>query len=94
MIRISKKQWLSLPILFALPLMAASVRIYQTNAGGDEVHVIDAGANKVVFEVKDIEIPHGVTFSPDGSRAYITCESENTVWATDTKTGKLLAKPI
>src|SRR5580693_3099462 len=92
MIRISKKQWLSLPILFALPLMAASVRIYQTNAGGDEVHVIDAGANKVVFEVKDIEIPHGVTFSPDGSRAYITCESENTVWATDTKTGKLLGK--
>ncbi len=92
MIRISRKQWLPLPILFALPLMAASVRIYQTNAGGDEVHVIDAGANKVVFEVKDIEIPHGVTFSPDGSRAYITCESENTVWATDTKTGKLLGK--
>ncbi|HXA66114.1 MAG TPA: hypothetical protein VNV82_13230 [Bryobacteraceae bacterium] len=37
-----------------------SVRIYQTNAGGDDVHVIDAAANKVVFQVKDIEIPHGV----------------------------------
>jgi YVTN family beta-propeller protein len=81
-----------LAALLALPLMGASVRIYQTNAGGDEVHVIDASMNKVVFEVKDIEIPHGVTFSPDGSRAYITCESENTVWATDTKTGKLLGK--
>lgn len=92
MIRTSKKQWLPLPILFTLPLMAASVRIYQTNAGGDEVDVIDTGANKIVFEVKDIEIPHGVTFSPDGSRAYITRESENTVWATDTKTGKLLGR--
>jgi len=81
-----------LPMLLALPLMAASVRIYQTNAGGDEVDVIDTGANKVVFEVKDIEVPHGVTFSPDGSRAYITCESENTVWATDTKPASSWAK--
>jgi YVTN family beta-propeller protein len=92
MIRTIRKQWLPLSALFALPLTAASVRIYQTNAGGDDVHVIDAAANKVVFQVKDIEIPHGVTFSPDGARAYITCESENTVWATDTKTGKLLGK--
>jgi len=81
-----------LAAVLALPLLGGSVRIYQTNAGGDEVHVIDASMNKVVFEVKDIEIPHGVTFSPDGTRAYITCEAENTVWATDTKTGKLLGK--
>jgi YVTN family beta-propeller protein len=45
-----------------------------------------------VLQVKDIEVPHGVTFSPDGTRAYISCESENTLWATDTKTGKLLGK--
>jgi YVTN family beta-propeller protein len=88
----SKNRWLPVPALLALPLLGASVRIYQTNAGGDEVHVIDATANKVVLEVKDIEIPHGVTFAPDGRRAYITCESENTVWATDTQTGKLLGK--
>ena len=76
----------------ALPLLAGSVRIYQTNSAGDEVHVIDADQNKVVLEIKDIDIPHGVTFSPDGTRAYITCETENTVWATDTKTGKLIGK--
>ncbi len=60
MIRTIRKQWLPLSALLALPLTAASVRIYQTNAGGDDVHVIDTAANKVVFQVNDIEIPHGV----------------------------------
>jgi len=83
---------LPLFVILCLPLAAGTVRIYQTNAAGDEVHVIDAASNKVAFEIKDIEIPHGVAFAPDGTKAYITCESENTVWATDTKTGKLLGK--
>ena len=81
-----------LSIVLALPLTAASVRIYQTNSAGDTVHVIDPATNKVVFKVEGIEVPHGVTFSPDGTRAYISCESESTLWATDTKTGKLIAK--
>jgi len=46
----------------------------------------------VVMKVEGIEVPHGVVGSPDGKRAYITCESESTLWATDTKTGKLIAK--
>jgi YVTN family beta-propeller protein len=79
-------------ILFALPLMASSVRVDQTNSAGDEVHVIDPATNKVVQTITGIEVPHGVTFAPDGKRAYITCEAEQTVWATDTKTGKLIAK--
>lgn len=79
-------------LLLALPLMASSVRVYQTNSAGDEVHVIDPATNKVVFTINGIEVPHGVTFAPDGTRAYITCEAEQTVWATDTKTGKLIAK--
>src|SRR6204780_4385923 len=78
--------------LFALPLLASSVRVYQTNSAGDEVHVIDPATNKVVQTVKDIEVPHGVTFAPDGRRAYITCEAEKTVWAVDTKTAKLISK--
>src|SRR4051794_13717499 len=81
-----------LTALLTLPLAAASFRIYQTNSAGDSVQVIDPATNKVVMEVKGIEVPHGVTFSPDGTRAYITCEAENTLWATDTKTGKLLGK--
>jgi len=63
-------------LLLTLPLMASSVRVYQTNSAGDEVHVIDPATNKVVQTIKDIEVPHGVTFSPDGKRAYITCEAE------------------
>jgi YVTN family beta-propeller protein len=78
--------------LLALPLAANTVRIYQTNSAGDAVDIIDPATNKVVLQVKDIEVPHGVTFAPDGSRAYISCEAESTLWATDTKTGKLLGK--
>jgi len=78
--------------LIALPLAANTVRIYQTNSAGDAVDIIDPATNKVVLQVKDIEVPHGVTFAPDGSRAYVSCEAESTLWATDTKTGKLLGK--
>ena len=79
-------------LLLALPLLASNIRVYQTNSAGDEVHIIDPATNKVVQTVKDIEVPHGVTFSPDGRRAYITCEAEKTVWAVDTKTAKLINK--
>ena len=81
-------------LLLALPLMAGSIRIWQTNSAGDEVDIIDPASNKIVMKVKDIEVPHGVTFSPDGTRAYISCESESTLWATDTKTGKLIGKAV
>src|SRR5580700_6349776 len=87
----SMKRFLSL-LLLALPVFSASVRIYQTNSAGDHVDVIDPVTNKVVFKVEGIEVPHGVAFSPDGKRAYITCESESTLWATDTTTGKLIWK--
>jgi YVTN family beta-propeller protein len=86
------KKYYALSCLLALPLAANTVRIYQTNSAGDAVDIIDAATNTVVLQVKDIELPHGVAFSPDGSRAYISCEAENTLWATNTKTGKLLGK--
>src|SRR5580693_5452654 len=75
-------------LLAALPLAAGSVRIWQTNSAGDNVDVIDPTTNTVVLKVNDIEVPHGVAFSPDGKRAYISCESEKTLVAVDTKTGK------
>lgn len=86
------KRYFALSCLLALPVAANTVRIYQTNSAGDAVDIIDAATNTVVMQVKDIEVPHGVVFSPDGSRAYISCEAENTLWATDTRTGKLLGK--
>ncbi|HLH37915.1 MAG TPA: hypothetical protein VKX39_02105 [Bryobacteraceae bacterium] len=79
-------------LLLSLPLVAGSVRVWQTNSAGDEVDVIDSASNKIVLKVKDIEVPHGVAFSPDGTRAYISCEAEKTLWATDARTGKLLGK--
>jgi YVTN family beta-propeller protein len=79
-------------IVIALPLIAGSVRVYQTNSAGDGVDIIDPATNKVVQSVKDIEVPHGVAFSPDGTRAWITCEAEKTVWAVDTKTARPVAK--
>src|SRR5580692_1997520 len=82
----------SVSVLFALPLLASSVRVYQTNSAGDEVHVIDPATNKVVQTIRDIEVPHGVGFSPDGTRAWISCEAEKTVWVIDTKTAALIQK--
>jgi len=79
-------------VLLALPLAARSVRIYQTNSAGDDVQIIDPTTNTVVLKVTGIEVPHGVAFSADGTRAYISCEAESTLWATDTRTGKLIAK--
>src|SRR5580658_4518005 len=78
--------------LLALPVAASSYRVWQTNSAGDDVDVIDPATNKVVLKIKDIEVPHGVTFSPDGKRAYISCEAEKTLWSVDTKSGKLLGK--
>ena len=73
-------------VLMAVPALAAGptvVRIIQTNAAGDNAHVIDPLTNKVVGVIEDIEVPHGVTSAPDGSRIYITNESLRTMDAVD-----------
>jgi YVTN family beta-propeller protein len=81
---------ISLSLALALPLAAETVRVYQTNAAGDAVDIIDPATNKVVMQIKDLEAVHGVSFSPDGTRAYFTVEGNNTLAAADTKTGKVL----
>src|SRR5678815_290561 len=45
----------------ALPLAAQTVRIVQTNAAGDEAHLIDPATNKVVLRIPDLEAAHGTT---------------------------------
>ena len=50
------------------------MRVYITNSAGDSIHVIDPATNKVVQEIKDYVGAHGVAFSPDGSRVYVTNE--------------------
>ena len=52
-------------LLLTLPLAAqGQVRILQSNAAGDRVHLIDPVTNKIVGEIPGIEIGpwrHGVT---------------------------------
>jgi YVTN family beta-propeller protein len=84
------KTKLSLILAFAvgttLALGAATVRIVQTNAAGDSVMLIDPATNKVVGEIKGIEVNHGAAAAPDGSKFYITNEAESTVDVADAKT--------
>src|SRR5262245_4521872 len=73
-------------------LDAATVRIVQTNAAGDSVMLIDPATNKVVAEIKDIEVNHGAAVAPDGSRFYITNEADTTVDIVDGKTLKIVKR--
>lgn len=68
---------------------AKAVRIIQTNAAGDNVHVIDPITNKVVAVIEDIEVPHGVAAAPDGSLVFITNESLSTVDVVSPKSWKV-----
>ena len=79
-------------LLFAcltLTLSAETVRIIQTNAAGDDALLIDPATNKVTLRIPDLEAAHGVTTSPDGTKAYFTVEADSTVKAVDLKTGKI-----
>jgi len=73
-----------------LTLQAATVRIIQTNAAGDSVMLIDPTTNKVVGEIKDIEVNHGAAAAPDGSRLYVTNEAEERLDVADLKTLKVV----
>ena len=74
------------------PASAATVRIYATNSGGDNLHVIDPSTNKVDSIIKGIEGAHGVAFSPDGTRVYVSNEADSTLDVFDQKTGTLTKK--
>jgi len=82
---------LSLVFAVALPLAAASsIRIIQTNSAGDNVHLIDPATDKVVGEIKGIEVNHGAAAAPDGSRYYISNEAESTLDVVDGKSLKVV----
>jgi YVTN family beta-propeller protein len=70
----------------SLKPLTTKVRIIQTNAAGDNTHVIDPATNRVVGVINDIEVPHGVTSAPDGSRLYISDESLETLDVVEART--------
>ena len=70
------------------PAGAANGKVFivQTNAAGDNIHLIDAATNTVAREIKGIEVNHGAAAAPDGSRFYFTNEVEHTLDVVDGKT--------
>jgi len=84
------RKWAPLGLLLAVPMAAGTVRIVQTNSAGDDVDLIDPATNKIVGKIKGIEVNHGATYAPDGSRYYITNEAESTVDVVDAKTLKII----
>jgi YVTN family beta-propeller protein len=80
-------------VLLALPLTAqAQVRILQSNAAGDSIHIIDPATNTVVGEIAGIEAAHGVTASPDGTRVYVSNEADETLDVADYRTRNIIKK--
>jgi YVTN family beta-propeller protein len=79
-------------LLLALPLTAADVRIIQSNAAGDTIHILDPATNKVVGQIRGVEAVHGVTASPDGSRIYFSSESDAALEVADAKTMEVIKK--
>ena len=67
------------------------VRIIQTNAAGDDVHIIDPATNTVVGRITGIEVGHGVATAPDGSRIYVSNEAERTLDVVDGRTLRVTA---
>jgi YVTN family beta-propeller protein len=84
--------WVNGATMASHPSTARRARIIQTNAAGDNIHVIDPATNKVVGVINDIEVPHGVTAAPDGTRLYFTNESRETVDVVDGSTFAIIAR--
>jgi YVTN family beta-propeller protein len=80
--------------VLALPMTAAAdqLRIIQSNAAGDTIHIIDPATNKVVGQIKGVEAVHGVTASPDGSRIYFSSEADHTLGVADAKTLEIVKR--
>lgn len=81
--------------LLTLPLSAqgqGQVRILQSNAAGDRIHIIDPATNTVVGEIPGIEAAHGVSASPDGTKIYASNEADDTLDVADTRTRQVIKK--
>jgi YVTN family beta-propeller protein len=75
-------------VLCGPSVVAAQVRIVQTNSGGDNIHLIDPSTHAIVGEVTGVPINHGAAAAPDGSRLYFSSEAEQTLHVVDGKTLK------
>lgn len=78
-------------VAMLVPVSAQTTKLFiiQTNAAGDNVHLIDPTTDKVVAEIQDEEAAHGVAVAPDGSKMYLTNEALATLDVIDMRTMKL-----
>lgn len=74
------------------PPATSSALVYVTNSAGNTVDVINASTNQVVQVIHDIELPHGVGFSADGSRVYVSTEAEDMLDVVDRQSTTILKK--
>jgi YVTN family beta-propeller protein len=74
------------------PSSGPTVRIYVTNSAGNTLDVIDPSSNQVMQVVHGIELPHGVGFSPDGSRVYVSNEAESVLDVVARESAQILKK--
>jgi YVTN family beta-propeller protein len=73
-------------------LESAVVRVLQSNAAGDDIHVIDPASNEVVGLIDGIEVPHGVVIAPGGKRIYATNEGMTTLDVVDSATFRVFKR--
>src|ERR1700730_6805603 len=55
------------------------LRLVQTKFAGDVVSIVDPATNKVVGEIKGIEMAHGISVAKDNSQIYIAQEFTKSV---------------
>ena len=70
---------------------AETALVYVTNSAGDAVDVVDSATDKVV-QTFPIEGAHGINFSPDKTRVYVSNEMTSTLDVFNQKTGALIKK--
>jgi len=85
-------EWVRGGVSHPNPPVGSSALVYVTNSAGNTVDVIDTVTNHVVQVIRDIELPHGVGFSADGSRVYISTEAEDMLDVVDRQSAAILKK--
>jgi len=68
----------------------AQVRILQTNSRDSRVQLIDPETNKIVGEIGNIPVNHGVAAAPDGRRIYVSGEAETALKVIDARTLEMI----
>jgi YVTN family beta-propeller protein len=93
----STREWswrlaLSALALAPRPAFAGEVWVYITDSGGDSIEAIYPATNKVEHVITGVEVPHGINFSPDGSRLYASNEAKHELDVIDRKSAKIIAE--